>query len=212
MRLSSLNLVAGPAFEPVTLDDFKAHMRITGTDEDGTLAGWLRVGRQQVENILSRKLVSQTWILFLPQFPARNYIRLPFGNLQSVNAVLYRTLADDTVKRFENYRASNLQYDADGAESLFMQDRPGRVVLRDGYTWPTDTLVETNGVSVDFTCGWLAAEDSSASENLPEEIRLAIKILAGHFYENRELAAEKPLSIIPNTVDALLASYRIIPV
>ena len=72
-------------------------IRLTATMvEDDLLDGDIEASRERVEDETRRALLTQTWDMHLDEFPAENFIDLPFGNLQSVTHVKY-TESDGTV-------------------------------------------------------------------------------------------------------------------
>lgn len=131
-----------PAVEPVPLADLKSHLRVVGTGDDGYIAGLGVAARQEIERIQGRASVTQTRILYLDAFPDGDVIELPGAPLQSVTSVSY-TNEDDVTAAF-----SSSAYRVD-TESM-----PGRVLLKDGESWPSDTLVEVNGVAITYVCGY----------------------------------------------------------
>ncbi len=54
------------------------------TTEDTILSALITAARQQVEAITQRALITQTWNAFLDEFPVKDFIVIPFGQLQSV--------------------------------------------------------------------------------------------------------------------------------
>src|SRR5690606_3870606 len=47
-----------------------------------------------------------------------------------------------------------------------------------------------------------------AKSTVPEPIKVAILLLVGHWYQNREAATAKSISELPYAVSALIAPYR----
>jgi len=85
------------------------------------------------------------------------------------------------------------------------KSEPGRVVLNYGESWPSTVLRPANGVVVRYICGYGA--DSSY---VPEQIRQAMLLAIGHWYENREdTVIAMSLQKLPRAVDALLHMRRI---
>ncbi len=58
--------------------------------EDDLLTEHIVTARQFVEDGTGRGLLTQTWDLYLDKFPVKNYIEIPFGNLQSVTSIKYK--------------------------------------------------------------------------------------------------------------------------
>ena len=73
--------------------------------------------------------------------------------------------------------------------------------------WPTATLINRNPISVEFVCGY------TTGANVPDPIKLAIKMQIAHYYENREavtvLGAGQGFHVTPQAVLSLLTPYRV---
>lgn len=186
-----LVLTAGPAVEPVTLAEAKAHLRVDGTAEDTLIGSLIVTSRLHVEAAMGLALVTQSWSVFLDAWPPGPALKLPLRPVQSIGAVrLYdedavvTTVAADT-------------YFLDGAGT------PARLVRRGALAWPTPRRT-ANSIEVAFTAGY-----GDASADVPEPIRQAILLLIAHWYEHRS-----PLEVgalarpAPDMVAELLAPYR----
>jgi uncharacterized phiE125 gp8 family phage protein len=190
-------LVTAPTEYPVTLSELKAHCRVSSEfyDDDAYLEDLIKVATDFVEDQTSNRFITQTWDLFLDDFPDGDEITLPFGKLQSVTYVTYTDSGGVT------YTLDPTGYDAD-TDSV-----PGRLVLAYGETWPSVTLSPTNPVSVRFVTGYGARAD------VPYKVKQAVKLYAAHLYENREpviigTANKVGTADIPMLIDSLLADYR----
>jgi len=158
------------------------------TAEDDDLTDLIADGRLEVENITRRALLTQTWDYFLDEFPCEDYIRLPFGNLQSVTSVAYT--------------------DTDGAVTTLTEDTDytvetngeqiGRIVLPYGVSWPSTTLAPSNPVVIRFVCGW------ASSLLIPKSIKRAVKFSAENLYYHGDRQ-----ETLTRVINALLASYRL---
>ena len=190
----ALKLITAPATEPVTSTEAKSHLRVDTTADDTLIGTLITAARQHVEAHLRRALITQTWELVTDAFPVGDVLRLPLPPLVSVTSIKYT--------------------DEDGAEStlssgLYVVDTDstkGRVVLKNGETWPSVTLAAANGVRVRYVAGY---GEASA---VPRPIRQAILLLIGTMYENREsvlVAQGVTVAQLPFGVDALLMPYRI---
>lgn len=166
-----VKLIIPPTTEPLLLLDALEHLRIDSDidTEDTFVEQAISTCRGFVESITNRKLVTQTWELYLDGFPSKNYINLPFGNLQSVESVVIKNCLGE-----ETELAATTQYLVDSSSD------PGRIVLPYSVSWPTFTPYPFNAVTIRFTCGYGAYMD------VPQEYKAAIKLLIGDLYENRE--------------------------
>lgn len=190
----ALKLIAAPATEPVTRTEAKSHLRVDTTAEDTLIDALITVARQHIEHELRRALVTQTWELVLDRWPAGGVLRLPLPPLASVTSIKYTD--DDGAE-------STL---SSGAYLVDTESLPGRVVLKNGQSWPAVTLAEANGVRVRFVAGY------GGAAAVPETIKAAMKLLIGTLYENREsvlVAQGVTVAEVPFGVQALLMPYRV---
>lgn len=188
-------LVAAPVNTPITLAELKLHCNVTFSEDDTLLAIYLNSATALCEQILQRKCITQTWKMFLDYWPSQ--IKVLFGDLQSVTHVKY-TDTDDTQETF----SSDYYY-------VDTSSVPGRIVLKDQQTWPTDTLNAVNPIEIQFVTGY-----GDASTDVPDDIRNAILLTASHFYENREnfiVSNVQSMTIesIPWTASTLLSGHRV---
>ena len=87
-----LKRTVDPAELPVTLDEVKAHLRVTSSTEDADIMGYLLSvvssldGDQGLLN--GRALVTQTWEMKLYGFPLDG-VEIPIAPVQSVISITY---------------------------------------------------------------------------------------------------------------------------
>lgn len=163
--------VTPPAGGPiVTLDEIKRHCRVDGTDSDLLLPALVQAATDHLDGwsgILGRCLVSQEWRLDVGEWPACGKVRLPFPDVSSV-AIKYSDAdnADQTV--------SSSLYDR------FEDERSAVVAFRSGFSAPALQADRPDPVRVTFTAGF---GDITA---VPQALKVAISLLAAHWFENRE--------------------------
>jgi len=146
-------------------------IRLTSTSvEDDLLTAIIQAARENVEDITRRALLTQTWDYYLDEFPDNNFIKLPFGNLQSVTHIKY-TDSDGTQTTMAVTTEYLVETNGEGI---------GRIVLPYGVSWPSFTAYPSNPIVIRFVCGWTAAA------SLPSKIRTAIKLICSDLYTNRE--------------------------
>lgn len=146
-------------------------IRLTSTiAEDDLLTDIIQAARENVEDITRRALLTQTWDYYLDSFPDDNFIKIPFGNLQSVTHVKYTdsdgdqttmTVTDDYIVELNG-------------------DQCGRIVLPYSIPWPSFSKYTSNPVVIRFVAGWTTAA------SIPSKIRSAIKLICADLYSNRE--------------------------
>jgi len=194
-----LVLVTPPAVEPINLIEAKTHLRVDIADDDTLITALITAARGYCEAFQNRAYVTQTWQLWLDDWPDKDRIIIPRPPLQSISSVKYYG-TDDTEYVFD-------------AENYFVDTKsePGRAVLTYNKSWPSVTLRPANAVCVEFVAGY-PAEGEDLAANVPEKIKAAIKLVLGHLYERREEGVEKALSELPFGAKALLWQERVVPV
>jgi uncharacterized phiE125 gp8 family phage protein len=187
----ALVLTSGPAAEPVTLAEAKAHMRVDTDAEDTLISSLIITSRLHIEAALGLAFITQSWSYFLDAWPASREIKLPLRPVQSVTAVrLYA--ADESV---ETLAADS--YLLDGAGT------PARLVRNVATAWPKPSR-SANGIEIAFIAGY---GDSAA--DVPAPIRQSILLLIAHWYEHREpVELGAPGVPVPPMVSELLLPYR----
>ena len=185
----ALKIYTQPTTEPVSLAEAKLHCKIDDTIDDTLIANLITTARETVEGISRRALITQTWDLFLDEFPEGDEIEIPFPPLQSTGlSVQYTNQAGGAPATF-----ASTNYAVD------IYSEPGRIKLVYGAAWPGETLYTLNGVKVRFVAGF------GAAAAVPLKYKQAILLLVGHWYANREqVAGNVNLSEIPFGVMALL--------
>ncbi len=191
----ALKIYSEPAAEPVSLAEMKLHLRVDISTDDDLITGLIKTARLDVETMSLHKLITQTWDLYLDGFPGRSGFELPHPPLQSVTGVYYTPLATGLEVEFSS---SNYYVDA--------ISEPGWIVLDESASWPSNELIGVNGVRVRFVCGY-----GAAGSNVDARLIQAMKLLAGHYYENREMVVVGQggnVMLIPQTVSALCMDVR----
>ena len=174
--------------EPVSLAEVRQHLRLPEEPaEDGLLLALITTARTYCEDYTRRALAEQTLEFYLDRFPGMCPVLLPCPPLQSVTEIGYK--------------------DSMGAETILpnsaclvdLDCEPGRVLPVYGDAWPVFTPFPVSPIRIRFIAGY---------ENLPTPIRLAMLLLIGNWYENRE-ATGTASSEIDFSVHALLTPYRL---
>jgi uncharacterized phiE125 gp8 family phage protein len=191
---SRFKLLTDVTAEPVTLAGLKAHLRVETTDDDGLIAGLGIAARKLVEEYTARRLMPRTERLLLDFFPKCRQIVIPAAPISSVTAIKYWDDAEtETVFDPASYVTDT-------------QGPIGMVVLKYGQVWPilASNRRPVNVAGVDFASGYATADA------VPEPLTLAIKMLTGHLYENREASSPLTISELPLGLQYLLKPYRVI--
>lgn len=182
-------LVVTPPEPLVTLEEAKAHLRVTEGDEDALITGYIAAACAWIDGPwgwLGRTIGEQ--LLEYRSHVFSSFWRLPLGPVLGIEEVFYidhlgtEQLLADTV------------YDL-GSEGL---------TLRPGQSWPR-VRGDANGIRVKYRAGF---------DPVPTPIKQAVLLLVGQWFRNRMAVSttgvNSNLSEVPNGVKALLGPYRII--
>ncbi len=150
-----LSLKTGPAIEPVSLDQAKAHLRIDDNDEEGLINSLITAARLMVEARTGRALIEQTWLFHLDE--PSGFYELPLKPTKSIAEVMVFD-PDDT--------PTSLAANAYIAEAR-------------GETIKVKLLASVHRAEVAFVAGYAAAAD------VPAPLTQAILQLTAYWFENR---------------------------
>lgn len=196
--------IAGPAVEPISVDDMKVHLRVDFDDEDALIAQYISAARQKLEQRCARSFVQQTWELRAAEFAET--IEVPKPPTVEISSVKY--IDEDGVEQTVDSADYDLVHGGEFESSslIWLTDRP------------TDLYQRADAARIQFVAGWApdgvvdpVANPDDYVANVPWAIRQAILFLAGHLYENRESVLLAPvrqeLQELPESVSAFIAPY-----
>ena len=181
-----LERIAGPAIEPLSLTDVRAHLRIDSTADDRLLAGLVLAAREACESFLDRALIQQTWRLTLDDWPAVRpapwWDGVRDGAIDAISGTA-RALSLPkgllAVSEIRTFDAAGVPTTFSAANYVVSPGRNGRVVLVPGAAWPRPARV-ADGIEIDFTAGF-----GAAASDVPQAVRTGLAIVIAHLYENR---------------------------
>lgn len=216
--MPSLIVKTPPAVEPVSVDEARKWVRVDIPDDDLVLMNVIRTARQLLETKYDVAMITQSLVLGRDYFPNifglgfalvpqwwlgpswtgqydSEELRYGFISLrppvQSITSVTYL----DTTGAAQVWASSNYVLDGDSS--------PGRLFLALGKSFPA-TAPLPGAVKVEFVTGY------ARPELVPEDMKTAVKLLLGEYYENREniIVDSRIIALaIPDGVDALMAPY-----
>ncbi len=181
-----MNLIEDmPETETVTLDDAKAHLRITHDADDDVIAALIRTARQICEEYTGLALITRDCWLYLDQWP-KHTLSLPKPPLAHVAAInVYDASGDAAV-----FPAASYAVDTVG--------RPGRIEMTGTPPWPAQAL---SGIGIEFSAGF-----GDSAEDVPSSLCEGIKRLVAHLYMNRGDTGET--AIRNSGAGSLFAAHR----
>ena len=185
-------LLSGPAVEPISLDDAKAFLKVETADDDDAIAALIAGARVHVEAQTRRALLTQSWRLVRDAWPGDGRIAVVPAPLQALTAARVYTLDGST----QAIDPASFTIDAAAAPA----------VLAFGASPPPAPGRMTAGIELDVRVGY-----GDAADAVPADLRQAIRMLLAHWYENRGMiAAGGAVALLPRSVAALIAPYRVL--
>jgi uncharacterized phiE125 gp8 family phage protein len=179
-----LVLVTAPAAEPVTLVEAKLWLKVDDSADDALLTELIKSARRVFEEITGRSLIDTVWRAewdHLPRdgsyagAPLSRILELPRAPLKATSPVAWvKYSADDSSGTETTFSSGSYTVDA-GRDP----NRYPRLWLNDSADWPT--LGSFPGaLRCQFTAGY-----GAAASDVPEEIKVCLKLLVSHLYQNR---------------------------
>jgi uncharacterized phiE125 gp8 family phage protein len=179
----------------LTLSDIKAHLRIDHESDDDWLINATLAATQWCEGFQNQIYLPRAIIEKRDAFPDHGKPLCPkYAPVQSVTTIHY--------------------YDGDGAyqlwaSSLYVVDtdpKPARITPAYGERFPS-TRRQPNAVVLTYAAGY------ANGASVPASVKQAVRLLVGHWYENRENVLTGTISKeIEFGTRALLWMDRIVPV
>jgi uncharacterized phiE125 gp8 family phage protein len=163
-------LKTAPAAAVISTIDAKDHVKVTNDDEDDYIDSLVSSVTDTAETFLGRKLITQTWTLYLDRFPWNgSCIEPPFGKLQAVNSIKYYD-SDGVLRTLD---PTQYQVDIRGL---------GRIEMGvSTFSWPLTQLYKINAVEIEFVVGY-----GTDPSSIPPAIIEALKLMLSDLYNNRE--------------------------
>ena len=190
-------LITSPVIQPVTLAEAKLHLRVDHNDEDALIQSLIRAATEHLDGwtgILGRCLVEQVWRQDHDRF-ARQMI-IPLGPADTAQSITWRD------------PAGQLGTVPSGSYDL-RTDEAGNAIIRfdADYIFPTN-LHESRAIAITFKAGYETNSGPPATSKVPDPLKVAILLLVGHWYQNREAVSAAGMAYLPFAVEALIAPYR----
>jgi len=178
-----------PEDEPLTLEEVKEYLRVDTDSEDDLITSFIIAARRQVEARTYRPLITQSWLLSLDFSEISDIVEINKFPLQTVDSIKYFDI-DGNIQTIDS--------------SKYIVDKnsnPCRVQFTD---LPSTIKNQINAMQIKFTCG-----HGDLASDVPDDIKLAMKFIIGHYYENRQdVVTGTQVNEIPQSSQFLLEPYR----
>lgn len=204
-------LVTPAAVKPIVLSDVKGQLKISGSSEDAQIQLYIDAAVAHVEQMIGIALINQTWQLTLDSWPGQrdlwwdgvrdghinmfgghgrsSDVLLPIFPLVSVDTMIVDGTAVTPIT--DTFIVDNIQ-------------KKGRLVLKQGATFPTISTATANAIVINYTSGYGASAD-----DVPADIRLALIMMASSLYENRGDGCSIDNAYNNSGAKSILSKYRV---
>lgn len=184
--------------EPIEVEEAKVYLKVDGDEEDSLIQSLIVTARRFCENYQRRAYITRELEYSFSNFPctANNRIELPKPPLKSVESVTYKDFSGNV-----NTLIEDVNYIVD-KDSLVGAIMPAYY----GEAWPVFVPYPANAVKIRYTAGI-----GDSAQDVPEEVKLAMKMLIAYWYDNREAIGNASIGKeVEFSVKALLTADRII--
>lgn len=204
-------LTTPPASEPVTATDVKNQLEIDVADtaKDTQIELYITAAREMVEEYTGLALITQVWKLTLDHWPNDReewWDGVRQGSLNELRAS--GRAAQIMLPRYPLQSVDTITADqvAVTIADVFIADtqqRPGRLVIKHGATWPT-VLDNANGIVIDYTAGY-----GANATDVPAALRLAIIQMSAYMFEHRG-DCDTSSAMKMSGAQSLINSYKVL--
>lgn len=165
-------IITAPSAALFTAADLHAQLRIDTTDEDTLIEDYIEAATQTVESDSRLYLRPAELKLHVDERPSGfEPLLIQRGPVTAVTAITYI----DTAGVEQTWDAA--EYDVD------LVSLPARISPAFGESWPV-ARIQQRAIAVAFDAGYAAVG------NVPAVALQAIKLLVGHWFDNREAAGD----------------------
>lgn len=178
------------AAEPVSLDQAKANLRVTSSDEDGLIAALIVAAREAAEKATGLILTSRQVVQSVDSFD--RWIDLYAWPIQSIASVTYRD------------GGGVQQVLAPSTYAAALNRRPVRLAPASLASWPS-TAGQPGGIIVTVQAGYPTPDD------VPATIKQSILLMIGHWFKNRSSVSAgigAAAVEVPQSASWLLAMHK----
>lgn len=179
-----------PTAEPILPSEAELWVKDALEYETDTIDVLIAAARQKVEDDTGLALLTQTWIWTLDAVPSSGVLVVPVAPLQSVTSIKSYTMANvESTLATTVYRVET-------------SGEPGRIVLKDGQSWPSGGRPQSHLV-VEFVAGY-----GSTAASVPVALKHACRLLVEHWFHHRGLLGMNQTEV-PMAYTALVEPYKL---
>ena len=178
-KQGDLVLVNDPSTKVVSVDDIKAQLRIDSSDENDLLGYYIDAATDMAENYCNRHFITHQYKLYFNEQVNKASLIFPNCTLVDVEAVVGPPA--EAAKRPVNWTDANGAAQESDKAYIDAFSNPSLVYLSSDF--PGTTLKDNSANTFYF---WFNTGYGSASADVPEAIKQAIKLIVADMYYFRE--------------------------
>ncbi len=132
--MNPVKLITPSTLESVTLQDAKAHLKVTGTDEDTLIRKYLNAAINRVENARQSAIMSSEWEIYLKTWQSN--VNLQKHPVTAINSVKYydednvlQTVSSSDYRLQDFKVPCRLEFDSTNFDSPSTYDREYPIVI-----------------------------------------------------------------------------------
>ena len=189
MRNLQTRVITDIVTEPVSVAEAKLYCKVQDTADDALFPVLITSARRMLEKYtmtsFAEKTLHATWV----EVPRTNYVELPYGPVISIDHI-YRIDHEGN----EEELVLNSDYYVMGDQDA---------IIKITSYWSSG-MVYVNSIRVEYKAGY----GNAATEDLPEELKLAILKQVATDYELRENIVAGVTTVLSNESKVLAGPYR----
>jgi len=172
---------------PVSVEDAKAHLRVSGSSEDALITLYIQAAARYLEEAHGLLLLDTTVTEIFTDLPGEEgYYSLTRGPVSTLTSV-----TGNTVEGTGTFTAPT------GTTVLNAAHNRARVYAPDGWDWGFNPWQ----IKIVYKAGWASASA------IPAPVRLGVLLLVGDLYENRQ----DSVTGLNTNAHRLLQPYMVVP-
>lgn len=190
MFTSGSKVITGPTTEPITQTDAKNWLKVDTTADDDLITSLIAATREHIEAMTGLALFTQTVQEKLNWWPEFDSVTNPF---QAFNLLRYPVQSITSI----TYLDSDGNSQTFAAENYVLNNTTGNfasIGLAADKSWPS-IRNQLGAITVNYIAGWATVGE------IPEDLKIALKLLLAYFYERRADGIKQYPSIAENLIN-----------
>jgi uncharacterized phiE125 gp8 family phage protein len=175
-------IVSNPSVEPLTLAEVKLHLKQDFDEDDALISALIKAARLSAENYCDTSFIQTSYKLTLDDFS--DLIKLERGKVIGTPVVKYYENGTLVTVPTSDYRVIPTRYGA---------------MIEPVTSWNVPDE-RTDAVTIEFNVGF-----GTTADDVPSDIKAAMKLIIGYLYENREDTVKS----LPSASEYLLKPYKV---